>query len=121
MLRPQTGSQISPTHPSILRFRCPACQRLFKSKPGWTQHIQSNHSGLNITYAQSQNAIEMISNPDSARVLPPKEDWLLHSSPPTSPMRLSDDMPMDLPGPSGPLGNSLSSPPSQSDSELPTT
>jgi hypothetical protein len=123
MLRSPTGSQISPTRPGILRrFRCPTCQRLFKSKSGWTQHIQSNHSELNITYAQSQNAIVTISNPDSTRVLPPKDDRLLHSSPPTSPLRLSENnhdmyadiMPMDH-------GDLLSSPPSGSDSELGTT
>lgn len=130
MLNSPTGSQIFITRPSILRqFHCPACQRLLKSKYGWTQHIESSHSELNITYAQSQNAIAMISNPDSTRVLPPKEDRLLRSSPPTSPLRVSeymydidDPMPIDLPDPSSePPHVLLSSPPSKSDSELEAT
>lgn len=132
MLRSPAGSQISETqtHPSILRrFRCPTCHHLSKTKSGWTKHIQSIHSELIITYVQSQNAMVMISNPDSTQVLPPKENRLLHSSPPTSPLRLSknnDNLhaniePMDFLGSEPePLDDLLSLRPSESDSELGT-
>lgn len=89
--------------------------------------MQSNHSEFIITYAQSQNAMVMISNPDSTQVLPPKENRLLHSSPPTSPLRLSennDNMyaniePMDFLGSElGPHDDLSFLQPSESDSEL---
>ena len=137
MPRAPTSSQMSARPSPLQRFCCPHCQRLFKRKSGWTQHIQSMHSELGITYAQSQSAV--ISVPildytqvlpptadhqvpifDYTQVLPPTADHQVLSSPPTSPLQLSENhhnIYVDLP--SKPLSDLLSSPPSESDVTTP--
>jgi len=73
----------------LRRFRCPLedCRRLFISKSGWTQHIHSVHADSDVSFNDTQNAIEMIPNPNITLILPPQTDRLLYSSPPTSPTR----------------------------------
>jgi hypothetical protein len=87
MPRSPTNSHFD--RPSFLqRFRCPleTCQRLLKSKSGWTRHILLVHPDHDLTYTQSQNAKIPIPNHNSTQVLPLQKNRL-YSSPPTSPMQ----------------------------------
>ena len=74
MPRAPTSSQMSARPSPLQRFCCPHCQRLFKRKSGWTQHIQSMHSELGITYAQSQSTVISVPIFDYTQVLPPTAD-----------------------------------------------